>query len=307
MLMRDIFKSRIFWLSFLACIGVIFLVALSLNRTYQSEVEIIFLPKNAHVTNSMNAVLSNAKQIVSSTYFYRKLVERNQDIEDPVDQLPEYKRKEYWNKTVTAERLEDSFVLRIKAVHKDREQVELLAFFTAKDIMSVMSKYYDIRNDLEMRVVESVFTRSVVTAWTWKWFLSSIAGGFILAIAITWVLVQRRKEDTSRSSIQSPKPWYLPSKQDINSAVNLEKEILRKEDIQTALATFKKDSSVKKKEIIPTGKKASAPENLPVGSEFTLQEESPKLEEKKPEKILDHEATPEEVKRRLNKLLKGEM
>lgn len=268
-------------------------MALNVNRTYQSEAEIIFLPKNVYVTNSMDAVLSNVKHVVSSAFFYRKLVEENQDIEDPADQLPEYKRKEYWNNTVTVERLENSFVLRIRVTHDDREQAELLASFIVKDIMLVMSKYYDIRNDLETRVIESVFTRSVSTVWIWEWFLGSVAGGFSLAIVTTWILAKRRSENTLRPYVQTVKSWYLPSEQEINNSVK--KEVLRKEDTQPA------------EKVLYSGKKASAPENLPVGSEFVINKEVSLTEEKKPEKIIDHEATPEEVKERLNKLLRGEM
>lgn len=324
MLMRGfMFESKIFWMSFSICTGAVFLLALNMNRTYQSETEIIFLPKNAYVASSLDVVLSNAKQVASSAFFYKKLVEENQNIEDPVDQLTEYKRKEYWNNIMTIERLEKSSVLRMRIINEDQEQAELLASSTAKDIALAMSRHYDIRNDLDVRVIENVFTRSISTAWTWKWILGSVAGGFVLSVAIAWVLAQKRKENALRanSNSQSSKLWYSSVGQKVNDPTksarkdSLEKEISHKKTVSPIIAIPQKDSVVGGKEVFFFGKKMSAPENLPVGSEFVLNKTAPtdnvssenETGEKKTERILDHEATPEEVKKRLNRLLRGEM
>lgn len=294
------FQTRVFWGVFAVCTAIVFLAAINLNRTYQSETKIIFLPKNASMGNNMEAVLFNAKQIASSVSFYTQMIEENPEIEDPVDQLPADKRKEYWDDTLTVERLDKSHVLRVQAVHKDREQAELLVSRATRDIATVMSKYYDIRNDLEVRIIETALTRSVSMAYAWEWFLGSLAAGFILAAGI-FQSTDRAERGRVRTEKKSPppyrgtQPWY-PLMEKIKTEVkDPPKEIVQP-----------KVGKIEKKETPSPGKKSSAPENLPVGNELVLKKEAPE-DEKKMEGIRDHEATPEEVKKRLNKLLKGEM
>lgn len=354
------FTSRIFWTTFIVFSIVIFIITANMNRAYQARVKILFLPKNETIAENLDPIGLNAGEIGNSLSFYSMLIQLHEEVEDAATGLPDYKRQNYWNSIASFERIENSDVLRITVRHQDQEQAELFAHYAAKDLTVVMSKYYDIKNELEIRIIDGPIIDSGSVLYRWDSAVLSVLLGFVLG-AIAYLVssllssrevgskrvsfvsspdaAKRRREEMlreMRDKIKNPKitsreKIFIPSEEE------LEKERTRASTVKTieqarqsipAAGEIKKDLNLERKPApviqkkpVTFEKKSAAPDNLPVAGEFAPgaiekplpreketgdSEKSAEIQEKLKE-MRDHEATSEEVKKRLNKLLRGEM
>lgn len=290
--MNRIFKSKLFWILSAAAAVVIFAGGMSRGGSYQSESRILLLPKSEKAVRNIRQIIANAEQIPLSLSFYDKLVEKNGDVEDEAMGLPDYKRKSFWNSKISVRQVGKSGVVRIIFSGENQFNAELFAKQTANDLALVMSRYYDIKNDLEIRTIDGPITRSVSTFSSWiKWISLGIILGVIFGFLISYLI-------------------YLLKKIELRK-INLASRMNRMKDMFA-----KKDESKKEARLPGKGKKSVAPSNLPTGSEFIMESLERAAEksakggpasggEEEAKKPATHEATPEEVKERLNKLLRG--
>lgn len=277
--MKEMLKSKYFWLLAILVAAVVFSIGINSQKIYQSEIKILILPKSAIAAQNIDQIIENAKEIPRSLSFYDKLVEFNPNIEDGSFNLPDQKRRDAWNSKMEIKRVDKSGIINISAFDKDQTQAEAISIQVAKDLATVMNKYYDTKADLDMRVIDGPIVYLVSQAKIISWVLMSLLAGLLLSLAIFSIV-----------GIYSEK-FFEPEKT-IGSTFSLAG--LEKYDFRQPAVSLSQD------------KKASAPSNLPIGDESIIAvDEQPKelsLEEKK---YLHREATPEEVKERLNKLLRG--
>ncbi len=350
--MRKMITSRIFWITFIISSIVIFLISANVNRTYQARTKVLLLPKNAAIAENLEAITLNAGEIGSSLSFYNMLAKLHEEIEDRVYDLPDYKRLKYWNSIASFRRAGKSGVLLLTVRDPDREQAELISNYSARDISVVMSRYYDIKNELEMRIIDGPVVAYGSLFYNRDWTLISVLSGFVIG-AIAYLIASlscdadagRRKLPRDPGMVRKNREEMLQEmREKIRKAGSFSRDkllILSEEEIQKehsrarsgqqdnpVAAETKREDIPKKKPSLPVQKKplsfekkSAAPDNLPVANEFNVSAEektgmkeknTPDSEksaeiQKKLKEIRDHEATPEEVKRRLNKLLRGEM
>ncbi|HEX7586406.1 MAG TPA: hypothetical protein VF390_02125 [Patescibacteria group bacterium] len=161
----------------------------------------------------------------------------------------------------------------------DQAQAEAISNQVTKDLATVMGKYYDTKTELDMRVIDGPIVYLVSQAKILNWILISLLVGLLFSLVVFLVSVIFSKK------VFEPE---APVKSTFSLAG------LAKYDFRKATPSMMQD------------KKSPAPANLPIGDESIVAvDEQPKelsLEEKK---YLHREATPEEVKERLNKLLRG--
>ncbi|MFA6973603.1 MAG: hypothetical protein WC238_02560 [Parcubacteria group bacterium] len=295
--MADFIKTRLFWVTFIVVAMVVFAVGSSADKTYVAETDLLLLPKNEATSRNIKQIISNAKLIPESLSFYNKLLQKNSDIEDQALALPDDERKKMWNARLRVEQKKGSGVLAVKVFNQNALQAELVSEKTAKDIAVVMSRYYDIKTELDIRLIDGPIVAPVKNIFNLWLALISIGIGLLAGIGAVLAFGGGREP-----RIALPKPnWSFPS---FSATKPLPKKEITKETFAESLV---------KKEMASSGaRKAAAPENLPVGSEFVLnavrraEKEARKAEEIAAEPKT-HEATEEEIKNRLNKLLGGKM
>ena len=344
--MKDMLKNKLFWIfSVLFAVGV-FLVAINSSRTYQSNMDVLFLPKSEMAVNDMNQIVANAKQIPLSLSFYNKLLENNADIEDGAVELPDAKRKDFWNSEIEVEQIGKSGAVRIAVFSSNPLQAEITSRAAANGLVVVMSNYYDIKTDLNMRIIDGPITKNIARLNVYLWTLLSLLVGFIFSFVINSLVdfvVEKIGSIRSASQIESAPIEYQPAFPSLSFP---KMEIGKKEDVpletedifnfnvenEQALVEARIETKPEKKEgttvaFMAGSKKAAAPANLPIAEEeFSFDETLPveeneekintpielpkEIESVKP--VVDaapidvtREATPEEVKERLNKLLSG--
>jgi len=279
--MEKTLKSKYFWLLAILVAAVIFSVGINSDKKYQAEIKILILPKSATLAGNIDQVIENAKEIPLSLSFYDKLVELNPSIEDGSFNLSDEKRRNAWNSRIEIKRIDKSGIISISAVSNDQAQAETTANQVAKDLSVVMGKYYNTQTDLDIRLIDGPIVYLVSRASVLNWALLSLLAGFIISLLIFSVSGINPK--------RGPEPRRLPRS-------------------PFSLAGLAKFDPRKPASSVEPDKKASAPANLPTGDEPAITDEvKPKELSPEEKKYFHREATAEEVKERLNKLLRGNL
>ncbi len=312
---------------FAAIFLFIFLFFINKNKTYESETIALFLPKNETTARNLDSTIGNFKQILLSLAFNDRLSDGSDALE-PGLELPNYKRKEFWNSKVAVEQLKKSGAVSIKNFDASSGLAQELNIDTIESLIAIAGNYYNIKTDLGIRIIDGPIVKQAMTknllATFWQSALWSIGLYLILLFLFPASLIKK-------TTGQRPLPGKDFSK-------NLTSDLIPK---KTALPVFPEEenyfAAVKKKNIFslpslpnfPTfGKKAPTPANLPVSEEEVpeiFREKNGEEEPARPsatnafradnathsvaggevKKYTPHEATAEEVKARLNQLLSG--
>jgi hypothetical protein len=188
------------------------------EQAFKTEIDILLLPKNEKTAQSFSQTVESIKQLPLSLSFYDKMLEANKDIKDGAIGEMDYKRKEFWNKKINAQRIDESGVIRFEIFDKDRWQSEIIAFQLKNDIFFLISKYYNIKTDLEPRLIDGPITGSAVSGDIWKSTAKSAGLGILIAFLLTVILsglatiISRKKEDLFNAQYSFRKD-VLPEKE----------------------------------------------------------------------------------------------
>ncbi len=294
-------KSKLFWTLSIIAVAIIFTVFYNSNKTFVGETQILLLPKSDATSRNIEQIIANARVIPKSLSFYNAMLTENSDIEDGAAQLPDAQRKIYWDSKINIDRIGRSGILEISVFDKSPMQAQIISEQTAADIAVVLSRYYNIKTELDVRFTEGTIVSNTVPVNFWSEAVAaSVVLGFILGAAIANIIfsLQRKREVFYKEKIESIFRFRKTEEEMVHKP-EPKKEIKIEEPVKPA---------AKKVPPISSERKAAAPFNLPIGegSEIKTGTVSFAPGEGKQEKA-DHtrEATAEEVKERLNKLLKG--
>lgn len=299
--------NKAFWISALVAAVVIFIIAATSGRGYKSEMDILILPKSEVTASSASQIVADAVSIPRSLMFYNKMREENSDIEDAFAGFTDAKKKAAWNEMLKAQKVDGSGIVRVSIFNKSQFQAEVLSRQTAQDIATVLSRYYNIKTELDVRIIDGPIIKYLSPNFTWAWVIISILLGLAFG-ALLYLAINFTETLKFRSHLRLPDMARKTSSSD-QEVMPVELPYFKKE-IELDISG-KQAEIFPKEEIIAAGsRKVSAPGNLPIEEEFSepivaepiiLEEE--KVQAQAPKKT--HEATPEEVKERLNRLLRG--
>lgn len=252
-----------------------------MNKTYDAEVRILVLPKNAATAENANQIIKNAREIPQSLSFYDKLIANYPEITDGSAGRSGEKRLDFWNSKIKLSQIGTSGVLKIDSFDPVQSQAELISVKVASDLSMVLSKYYNAETDLAVRFIDGPIVYQVSGANLSRLIAFSVLVGILFGIIFYLLvnLISREKsptENLNKSAFEKEEAPYFP-------------ETI--EEIPEEVYTFEK--------------KAGAPENLPTSENNP--EGAPKYVSLESEgKGISREATPEEVRERLNRLLRGD-
>lgn len=331
------FNAKLFVILALLAAIVAFIVIINQSRAYKTELDILVLPRNEKTAQSLDQTVESIKQIPLSLSFYNKMLEANKDIEDGANGLPDYKRKAHWNSKISTERIGRSGIIKLEVFDENQWQSEILAYQLKNDIFTVISKYYNIKLDLEPRLIDGPITQNTISSGFWTTLAKSIGIGFVVSLVITFLagFISAKKENFFNSQYNFQKDiapnLKIDDKRDFEYAFPAKKSAAEEvlEEIQAGEINATEEEVLEEnaglqveaeaisvsadKPIRNAGSKASAPGNLPFTEEglpdiFNGNKNSVKKEAivagEKPASSYK-EATPEEVKARLMKLLNG--
>lgn len=353
--MRNILKDKVFWIFFLLAAVIVFIASTANSRTYQANSRILFVPKNEVAARNIGQIVQNAKQIPLSLSFYNKIVEINSSIDDAAMELPDAKRKAYWNSKIETRQVDDSDVVEVSVYDQNQMQTEIISDQVIEGILTVMGNYYGAENGIDMHVIDRPVSREINRIDYAKAFGFSLPAGIVIGLLASILISSMSKAFESKPIVEKEKivskPVPVFQKPSLPEVPAKKMETFeKKKDVfdfkvedEAALVQTKKFGFFGSRE-----KKASAPSNLPVAEEFDFkvsqtevvaEKEDLKKEVKadnmakeENEFVLDmggakketpanpasaealsapnddhkREATPEEVKERLNRLLSGD-
>jgi hypothetical protein len=256
---------------------------------------------------------------------------KDNDMEDNFSRSSDSQRKRIWNEMVKTKREKKSSIVKITAVSTSSSEAQLISKATVSTLFSVVSFYYDIKNDIDLRIIEQPAVRTVSSHWFSAILISLFIGtaisfliNFLSGLISNYFLKKNReiKIDFPKFDFsKKPKTEILKEKSGEISTPDIEIEKAEAKRIET-----------QKSISITTEKKVSAPQNLPgvpenlpfIDEEYfrnNIIKNGVKKEEPKseiiPEKVITEntapapdfhrEPTQDELKKRLNQLLKGEL
>lgn len=267
--MKEIFKLKAFWVVVILATAVFLAALLNFNREYKSEADVLVIPKNSVTVENSGQVLENLKFISFGE-----------------------------NSKIKAYRFKNSGILKIISFNADKSQAENLNRQAVENFIATASRFYNIKTDLDIRIISGPITKQSTVAPAFILFIESLLGAFALASLAFFISFSIfRKEKSENKSF----PRIIFKRQ------------------EKIIGPLKKQLERKKESLVSFNKKAAAPDNLPIAQdsniipqektesitrEATLDEVKMRLDQLQ-EKPIIKEATPEEVKERLNKLLSG--
>lgn len=302
----------------------LFLVFLEGSKQYGATMSIMVIPKSEVAVKQKDEITANMQTVAGMLSFYDRVLSDNPQIKDSTAGKTPDERKAAWNQFTKATKRKDlnNSIVDITVYAKKQTDATILVEKTTSELITVMSGYYNIKNDVDLRIVDGPITKVTVSYWYWL-ILVSAAMGFVISI-----LIQESAElakglagrKFSRKSAFNRLDEYLAKQQGprmtkIEDAyLPEEREILEKQATEKPveeIVHFKHEYSYPNFPEMPVDhvKKSAAPENLPIQEEFSWNEpvvEQP-VEEKPQPKADSEEPTEEELKQRLNQLLKGNL
>lgn len=300
------------WLAVLAAM-VFFIVLINTSRTYKSEVDVIIIPKSEAISKNINQIANDAREIPKTLSFYNQILSENEDIVDEVQELPDYKRKSFWESKIRTKKVDDSSMVKIIVFDGDQERAEDLSYQAGLEIANVMSRYYDIKTEMEIRIADGPIVGYGLGENVFIIISKAVLGGIVaslLVFFINGILKVLGLESKSKG-----KEFAAASRNFFGAGIKTIKPIsFDKKPAGLEKKQPEAEIHPKEKELPDMAKKASAPENLPIGDLSGFENKEIKSGEIKEEEKAEaekepiiREATPEEVKERLNKLLKGDL
>lgn len=290
--MKNIFRTEAYWIVSILATAVIFAVFSNINNAYTSEVNVLVLAKNPQTASAIGQITADVQTIPLSLSFYDKLLENNSKIKDASAKLSADKRKAFWNKKISTKIINRSGVVKIEISDQDRSQAETIASQTVRDLSQVFSRYYDIKTDLDIRIIDGPITETGKKYGAGAILPLSLAIAF-LAVYFSFVLASMIEKTIFGTADKSEKTVAAKQQKTPEFQINSQEyQIIPKAKV--VKEEIKKDQPVAHTHAPYTfDKKAAAPNNLPIAEEISFKE--------------NKTPTPEEVKERLNKLLSGKM
>lgn len=301
--------------------GTVLLFDLNQGRFFEGETDIIVLAKSEGANRTLNQIMANVKNVPLSLSFYDKLVERYPELMDQAAEKTDFARRNAWQNKIALMQKGESGIIAVIAKDEDRSQAELFSQRTAEDVAVIMGRYYDTNKDVEIHVVDGPIVSEKTRTLSAGMIISSLLIALIFAFISGALMIIFKKFTGNLSQKFSKTPFPEKNTFDLDHS---EKPMVSHEFPLLEEMPFAINEKKEIEKIENTDKKAEAPANLPIvdGGIFSevisqehqaeaIRKEEALLGSEKEEvsvASLDQhkrEATPEEIRERLNKLLRG--
>lgn len=313
---------------------VFFLLFLESAISYRTSVFMLINTKSVIASEQKRAIIQNISEFPTLLSFYEKLLKENPQISDPSKGKSQDARKKYWNKYVEVKSMDNKNqnIIEISVLGNERNESELLAEKTIQTELNFVSYYYNIKEDVEIRIVDGPITSTVIDGWYWL-LIFSILLGILVAFVLQKIsdmfgekifsdkknfsfsenmkFLGNNATEKKEVGLNSLEDLYLPEeKNEIKNEISIHTQLEKAYD---AIKIAQQDPTfpeISAKHI----SKASAPDNLPVGDDSffykksaleTKEEHKVEKEDTQVASVINREPTQEELKKRLNDLLRG--
>lgn len=305
--MKKVFKAKSFWIISILASGVIFVAFLNLDRIWKAQMEIMFIAKNETTSQNLDTILTNMKNIVKSQAFFERVASYDNDFKGVSVDLPDQKQAAYWNSKISVKIIPKSSILEIEVSDKNNFLAYDLSRTVSRELARNSSLFYNAKSELDIRFIEGPLTFSDTKHGEGYILIGSLLTGLIFTFFSFLISESAAKNFPQNNGKDGNLPFSGSFQNYQKNKLNLFP--IKKDELPNDKPEKTEIKSVKER-------KAVAPQNLPIAESFpweTDDSNSPYLVKKEAisapskEKPIIREATPEEVKERLNKLLSGKL
>lgn len=299
-------------------------------RAYESEVRVLVIGKSQTVATDQ--AVENLAELSQNLSFYERVLSGNDLINDDFAGYSKDKRKALWQETVTVKQSDGSGVLVVTARQATAEQAKRLSEATVKTLFATTAFYYNIKTDIDLRVVDEPIVKTVIRQPLW-YVLSSLGSAlaattlFFTVLSFAPLFLGRREPAVPPAfPLGASVPFIDPQKFIPARPVSLSFESTHEEQLKQAYSEPVPDpADVESERMLPgmeteelpfqfedsfpeedvseeTVPSEPIPSDLPVTNGFVVGE--PETPAAVPS-IPSGEPSIEEYKRRLNELLSG--
>lgn len=198
------FAASLFWLDFF--------------RSYRAEIIVLVISKTETPSQE---IAENMAEVTRTLSFYERVLADNDLIDDDFEGYAPDKRKALWNKTFSAKRQAGSGALVLEARGNTPEKTKRLTKQTAQTLFSVAGIYYNVKTDVDMRIIDGPIV-SYALAKPFFYGVTSILTGLIVTSFFFWALnvvsqfsawqKTRTRETHPEFSVGETVPWIDPRK-----------------------------------------------------------------------------------------------
>lgn len=293
---------------------VFFLVGIYVSKggqRYVAKSQVIVLAKDSKSAQNLSFILNNISQIPKSLAFFEKITAESGEIENIWENLAPSKKKNAWSKISRVKMVPDTSMLEITNLGSNLIQARLINQEIIKGLKNDTAGLYNPQNEVEIRTIGDIEIRNLpnykpivfgLAAFVIFWIFSLIFDKISKDRAVSF-----RLQSAVRKKISEDLSEYSEHK---DKGVSFE--------VKLPASTARLDSSRLAKPASPapirpvttvSEKKGAAPANLPIGTLEIPEYKDIKAEISEAEfgKTKGGEPSEDEVKKRLNALIKGEL
>ena len=147
-------------------------------RISEAEMKILVIGKTPVVQGS--EVAENLSALSANLSFAERALKKNEENETLASEFalssPD-ERKAKWNELVRVKRLKESGVLSVRTRSEEAETSKDLAMAASQELLATASFYYNVRTDVDLRIVEGPLV-SVTVASPFLYLLTSLGTSF---------------------------------------------------------------------------------------------------------------------------------
>ncbi|PIU08946.1 MAG: hypothetical protein COZ85_03140 [Candidatus Moranbacteria bacterium CG_4_8_14_3_um_filter_34_16] len=284
--MKEIFKTKSFWTIFLLASFVITSAFFNLEKIFQSEIDFLIIPQNEVSVKNSPQIISNLSALPATLSFFGEIIRENPDLfNEGIGEFPDDKKKQYWNKKIKIENFKETGIIRITLNDKDRFQLEDLADQVKETFIKSVGIYYDIKKDIDVRLIEEPIVQDAFAQPFWIIILKGFLTGFLISFLSFYFSFSFLKKNQKNEKKQTKKDYFQSNfNQNKKSFFELKpnkNEIGKKKFTESKIKPWiLAETTGEENYFSGFSKKWMAPDNLPVAPE------EPKKEDEKKEELI---------------------
>lgn len=273
-------------------------------RVYESKVTAILIAKSDRAATLSRSMVENTVLLADTMAYQNRFFEAISSKNGAFDETPDALRRASFRKMISVSAGEEGSVLSIRGIAEDPDDSKERARQASLTLFQFFGQYYNIKDDVEFRIIEGPVTSSVIGN-KWGFFGASLALGvlstgvlFLALFSLPSLMGRMRKEEVFHKPFLDAKvfeperplssPYFDQEKDRAEDVSSIDELFSEEEGVALQTISAESEPSVRAEaEAVPedalperiasergavsTGKKAGAPLNLPAFSEAEAQ------------------------------------
>lgn len=184
---RAISIPRYFWVLFMVFSVTSSFLLVDFFRLYAADITILAVHKNEKTSSQTAQVVRTLVEIPKTLGFYNRLLVNYPEIKDPWTSLSSNERESAWAERISMKQIESSDMMVLSVSAQTASDATFLTEKSANTLFRLAGQHYDLRTDLDLRVLERREAHTIIAS-PFLWFVSSVLSGAVFAFTISSIM-----------------------------------------------------------------------------------------------------------------------